>query len=104
MNEMKLFEKKIFIGFNKHLYFKVGFISKQYLSTHITIIKTELVHEFCMYTIDLTSNMPPPQKKKDSKNTQMFQQAGVINLCLQKIVFDLFIAPNTILGIFILVL
>ena len=56
-----------------------------------------------MYTIDLTSNMPPP-KKKDSKNTQMFQQPGVINLCLQKIMFDLFIAPNTILGIFILVL
>lgn len=48
-----------------------------------------------MYTIDLTSNMPPP--KKDSQNTQMFHQAGVINLCLQKIVFDLFIAPNTIL-------
>ena len=97
-----LFEKKIFTGFNKRLYFKFSFISKQYLSTHITIIKTELVHEFYMYTIDLTSNMPPP--KKDSKNTQMFQQAGVINLCLQKIVFDLFIAPNTILGIFILVL
>lgn len=55
-----------------------------------------------MYTTDLSSNMAPP--KKDSQNTQMFHQAGVINLCLQKIVFDLFIAPNTILGIFILVL
>ena len=62
MNEMKLFEKKIFTGFNTRLYFKFSFISKQYLSTHITIIKTELVHEFYMYTIDLTSNMPPPKK------------------------------------------
>lgn len=31
----------------------------------------------------------------------MFQQAGVINLTLQKIMLDLFIAPNSILGIFI---
>lgn len=74
MNEMKLFEKKIFIGFNKHLYFKVGFISKQYLSTHITIIKTELVHEFCMYTIDLTSNMPLPPKKKILKILKCFSR------------------------------
>lgn len=43
--------------------------------------------------------------QKEYKNTQMFQQACIIiiNLCLQKIVFDLFIASNIILGIFILI-
>lgn len=31
----------------------------------------------------------------------IFQQACIMNLYLQKIMFDLFIAPNTILGVFI---
>lgn len=38
--------------------------------------------------------------KRDSKNTQMLQ-ACIMNQFLQKIVFDLFIAPHIVLGIFI---